>query len=258
MVAAVAAATTFLVPGVLNGTAVMNGSARGTALVVLVVAVPALVVSMLAAARGWVAAVIVWLGATAHLLYNGVLFLFATPFNRLFLLYCAMFALSVWTAISVLRAIDVPAFAAAQVGRALPARAIASYLWVIAALNALVWLARVVPATFNGTPPAFLEGTGLPTNPVYVQDLSFWIPLMVVSAFWLWRRRAWGYVLGGALLVWGPIESVSIAVDQAFGHTADPASTVASVAIVPVFVALALVGLVPLLFYFRNLHRQDG
>jgi hypothetical protein len=33
---------------------------------------------------------------------------------------------------------------------------------------------------------------------------------------------------------------------------------VVSVANVPVFVVLALVGLVPLLFYFRNLHRRSG
>ena len=62
---------------------------------------------MIAVARGSVRAVIVWLGATAYLLYNSVMFLFATPFNRLFLLYVAMCALSIWTAITVLGAIDV-------------------------------------------------------------------------------------------------------------------------------------------------------
>jgi hypothetical protein len=41
-VAAVAAGATFFVPGVLRGPAVMNGSARGTALVVLCLAVPLL------------------------------------------------------------------------------------------------------------------------------------------------------------------------------------------------------------------------
>jgi hypothetical protein len=55
-----------------------------------------------------------------------------------------------------------------------------------------------------------------------------------------------------------PIESVSIAVDQSFGHAADPASSVVSLAIVPVFVVLALVGLVPLFFDFRNLHRRNS
>src|SRR5450756_1609948 len=51
VVAAIAAAGTALVPGVLRGAAVMNGSARGTALVVLLIAVPALAIAM------WYAAV---------------------------------------------------------------------------------------------------------------------------------------------------------------------------------------------------------
>ena len=41
------------------------------------------------------------------------------------------------------------------------------------------------------------------------------------------------------------LKSISIAVDQWYGHAADPASTVASAALVPAFAALALIGLIP-------------
>lgn len=51
VIAAMAAAITFFVPAVLRGPAVMNGSARGTALVLLLVAVPALTLSMLSPRR---------------------------------------------------------------------------------------------------------------------------------------------------------------------------------------------------------------
>ena len=85
---------TFAVPSLLRGTAVMNGSARGTALVVLVAGVPALACSMLLAARGSAAAVVTWLGAAGFLLYNSLMFVFATPANRLFPLYLAMLGLS--------------------------------------------------------------------------------------------------------------------------------------------------------------------
>lgn len=256
-VAAAAAAATLLVPGVLRGPAVMNGSARGTALVVLLVAAVVLPASMAAAARGSVRAVVVWLAAVAYLLYNAVLFLLATPFNRLFLLYTTMFALAFWSAATVLHRIDVPAFAT-RFGPGLPARALAAYLGAVAALNALAWLVQVVPAVLSGGTPASLAGTGLTTVPTYVQDLSFWIPLTVVAAVWLWRRQAWGLVIGGALLTYSVIESVGVAVDQAFGHAADPASPVASAAVVPVFAALAVIGLVPLYFCYRNLDQQEG
>ena len=254
VVGATASAFTFFVPRILSGTAVMNGSARGTALGALFVAVPSLIVSMILVSRGDVRPVISWLGAVAFLQYNSVLFLLATPFNSLFLLYAAMFALAFWTLVLLLRAIDVEVFAARFAARGVPARARAIYLGAIAVLNAVAWLATVIPALFTRS-PTFLVGTGLTTNPIYVQDLSFWIPLMAVTAVLLWRRQAWGYVLTGGMLVFFVIEAMTIAIDQWMGGTADPASTVASVAFTPVFAAIAVVGLVPLFFYFRHMNR---
>lgn len=255
-VAATAAASTLFGSGVLRGTAVMNGSARGTALVALFVAVPLLALSMVAAERGSARALVAGLGAVTYLLYNAVLFLLATPFNRLFLLYVATFALAVWSAATLLHRMDVPAFAR-RFGPRLPARALATYLAALAALNALAWLVQVVPAVLSDQPPAFLAGTGLTTNPIYAQDLSFWLPLAAVTAWWLWRRQPWGLVIAGALLTYWVIEGIGVAVDQAFGHSADPASAVASAAAVPLFAALAAIGLVPLFFYYRNLDRRS-
>jgi hypothetical protein len=110
--AAAGSLLTFAVPAVLRGTAVMNGSARGTALVVLLAGVPTLACSMLLAARGSAAAVITWLGAAGFLLYNSLMFAFATPANRLFPLYLAMLALSAWSAGAVLWQAEVAAFGA--------------------------------------------------------------------------------------------------------------------------------------------------
>ncbi len=253
--AAVASGLTLFVPHVLRGTPVMNGSGRGTALVALFVAVPILAASIVAVVNHAVRPVITWLGAAAYLLYNSVLFLFITPFNQLFLFYVAMFALTFWSIVTTLRAIAVPAFAG-RYSPSFPARPLAAVLALIATLNALAWLASVVPAVLSTKSAAFLGGTGLTTNPVYAQDLSFWIPMMFVSATWLWQRRAWGYPLVGIFLVFGFVESVSIAVDQWMGSAADPASSIASASGTPIFAAVALVSLVPLFFYFRGFRRD--
>jgi len=255
VIAAMAAAITFLVPAVLRGPAVMNGSARGTALVLLLVAVPALTLSMVFAARGSARAVIVWLGAVSYIVYNSVLFLFATPFNNLFLLYVAMLSLSLWSMAAVLHAIDVPKFAK-RFSERLPARAIAAYLLVIVCLNALAWLWQVVPGMLSTTSPRFIDGTGLQTNPVYVQDLAVCLPLMGIAAVWLWRRTSWGYVISGLLLVMYCIEGLGVAADQWYGSAADPTSSVASAAAVPMFLLLAVIGLVPLFFHMENLDRK--
>ena len=52
-------------------------------------------------------------------------------------------------------------------------------------------------------------------------------------------------VVHGAGLVMWVLESISIAVDQWYGHAAAPASPVASGALVPAFAALAVIGLIP-------------
>jgi hypothetical protein len=46
---------------------------------------------------------------------------------------------------------------------------------------------------------------------------------------------------------------VSVASDQFFGHISDPN---ASAAMVPVFVVLALIGLVPAIVYLRSLRQE--
>ena len=96
VVAAVGGAWTVWNPGLLKGPAVMDGSARGTALALVAVALPALVVSMLLAARGVHRAVITWLSALLFVAYNSVLLLFMTPFNAAFLVYVAMLSTSAW------------------------------------------------------------------------------------------------------------------------------------------------------------------
>src|SRR5689334_6899461 len=61
------------VGGVLHGPPVMNGSARGTALVMVTVALPAFVAGVVAAGRGSVRGWAVLLGALAYLAYNATL-----------------------------------------------------------------------------------------------------------------------------------------------------------------------------------------
>lgn len=256
LVTAAAAAGTFFIPGVLRGPAVMNGSARGTALVVLVVAIPALLLSMRTAALGSVRALVVWLGAIAYIAYQAVLFTFETPFNQLFLLYVGMFSLSFWSIVVIVRQLDLESLRA-RFSPKLPVRGLATYALIIVVVNALAWLQNVLPGMLSSVPPSWLDGTGTSTNAIYVQDLAFWLPLAAVAAVLLWRRRPWGFLAIGPILTYWVIESVGVAVDQWFGHAADPSSTVVSVVMVPAFGVLALVGLIPLYIYFRHLHDID-
>lgn len=255
VVAAVSAVLTFFLPDVLTGPAVTTGNARGTALVMMVAGVPLLVLSMLRATRGSWRFHVVWLGILGYLTYNGFLLLFGTPLNSLFLLYVTTFSLGLFGLGTLVRATE-PHAVSDQLFD-LPRRSLAIFVWTIVGLNALVWLRGIIPTIGAAEPTAALEGLGLTTNPSWVQDLAFWLPMAAIAAVWLWLRKPWGYVLVGAWLVYGLIESVGVAVDQLFGYAADPTTEHATPAGAVIFGTLALVNLIPLYFYFRR-HRAES
>lgn len=255
VVTLLAAAASFVVPGILRGPLVAQGNLRGTALAIMVLAVPALAFAMVLTRRGSARALVVWLGVLAYISYQSVLFLFATPFNSLFLVYVAMLSLSFWSVVVVVRAVDLAAFRA-RVDGGLPVRSIAVYAGVLALLNAVVWLRTIVPAVLSEEPGSFLDGIGATTNPVFVQDLAVWIPLTVAGAWWLWHGHRFGELVIGPMLVLLVLEAVGVATDQWFGATADPGTPFASMAAVPFFLLLAMVGLVPLASYMA--HLTDG
>jgi hypothetical protein len=247
---AAAAALTLLVPDVLTGPAVMNGSARGTALIMLTVGVPLLAGSVVAAERWPRAALIVRLGVLAYLAYNGFMLLAATPFNRFFLVYCAALGSTAFaTGMQMIHA------RRQSVDERLPApaaRIVGGYILVIVALNTLVWLSKVLPALVAPDPTSFLDGTGIATNPVFVQDLVFWLPSAAIIGWLAWTRRPWGALLAGGYLVYGLIESIGVATDQWLGYAADPSTPHATVGAVYLFAVLALIGVGALAYFVRS------
>ena len=97
IITVIAATITLAAPQLLTGPAAMNGSARGTALVVLGVAVPSLMLSLHSIRGGSLVSTAILLGTLGYLTYNSMMFVFGTPYNRLFLLYVGMLSLSLWS-----------------------------------------------------------------------------------------------------------------------------------------------------------------
>ena len=246
----VAAGATFLVPDILTGPAVSNGNARGTTLIMLAIGLPVLAVAGWIARRGSWRGLVVTIGMLAYLAYNDFLLLFLTPFNSLFLVYVAAMSLTGFALGATILTSDPRAVA--ERCPHVPARGIAIYVWVIVVLNTLVWLRTIVPAIFAPDPTSFLDGIGVATNAVFVQDLTFWLPSVAIIGALLWNRQPLGIMLGGAYLVYGLLESIGVATDQWFGYVADPTSPHAAMGAVALFAVLAVVGVVPAYFYFRR------
>ena len=233
---------TLLVRGLLTGPPVMNGSAKGTALVIVLGGAPLLATAYHRARRGSLAALALAAGAAAYLLYNAVLLVFASPFNRAFLVYEMMLGLAIWTVAALAR----------EIWRRAEHLVVPTNRWAggfvlgVVVLNLAAWLGNLVPALLSDEPRSMLAGTGLTTNPVYVQDLAFWLPCMTWIAVGLWTAHAPRTVLGAATLCYWVLEAASVAVDQWWGHQTDPTSSVASAGVVPLFVVIGALTAWPL------------
>ena len=56
-------------------------------------------------------------------------------------------------------------------------------------------------ALIDGTAPVAVTDVNLPTNPVHVLDLAFFLPAAAIVGGSLWQRRALGYAAAPAMLV---------------------------------------------------------
>jgi NADH:ubiquinone oxidoreductase subunit K len=173
----------------------------------------------------------------------------------MFLAYVAMFSLSFWSIFTLLPKYKAANFTTSPPSKSL--RAVSIYLFIIAIFFYFQELGQYFPALINNAVPSTYAGTGFLTNPSHVLDLAFILPLVTLSAVLMWQQKPHGNFVGGIMLALLTIECASIASDQYFGSIADPYSNVVSMAVVPIFAILSIIGLLFLVLYFRASSKKN-
>ena len=199
---AIAAGSGFFVGGLYRDVPYFVAQAVGQDLVTLVVALPALVISAVLAGRGSRRAHLVWLGILVYLVYSYVIYALAAQFNPLFLVYVVLLGCSLYALIGGLVTTDFAGIKG-RFSQATPVRTASIFLAVLAGLFYFMWLSETIPALLAGGIPQSVTDNGTPTNAVHVLDMAWILPAMLLSSFWLWKRRALGYTLAGVLLTFG-------------------------------------------------------
>ncbi|HEX6305019.1 MAG TPA: hypothetical protein VFZ76_12575 [Anaerolineales bacterium] len=182
---------------------------RGSDLVRLVVAVPVLVAALIFAKRGSQRAQLIWLGMLWLTVYDYAFFLFGAAFNVFFLVYVALFSLSILALIFALPRVDAKAISRKFKART-PVKWISAYMLFIAIFLGGLWTAQTLNFIVTGQLPQSNIDSGHPTNIVFALDLALLVPGLVLAAVWLWKRRPWGYVLGAMMLVKGTIYPMAL------------------------------------------------
>lgn len=199
-----------------------GGTSLGNDLVTLVVAVPVLAVAIIYSARGSVRARMVRLGALYYMFYNYAFYVFGIPVTKLYVPLIATFALSGFALALGLGNLDVESISRRFSPRT-PAKPIAAYMFFGAAMVSFLWISQWVKFTLTGKVPD-VNGSQEAYRVIAAVDLSFMVSLMIPSAFLLWKRRPWGYVLGVMLNVGGALYMAVMAAVCVFNWVLTPGS----------------------------------
>lgn len=158
----------------------------------LAIGLPILLGAMWFTRRGRLIGLLFWPGALFYILYNYLVYLLGMPFNALFLLYLMLVTLSVYTMTGLVASIDGQAVQQRLTG-AVPVRVAGG---VLAGLGALFFL-RVIGVMAG----ALIDQTSIARVELALLVTDFLTaPACVVGGVLLWRRQAFGYVVGAGLL----------------------------------------------------------
>jgi hypothetical protein len=160
-------------------------------LVMLVFGLPLLAISFWLSLHNSLRGRLLLAGTLGFILYTYITMCFGAAYNPLFLVYVALFSLSLFALVLVMMSFDVaslPAHFSAQ----LPRGWIAALLFFAAGFLLLAWFGRIAATYPAGAIPA-LENT----TSMFIQamDLAIVVPLCILSGILLLRRRPWGYLL---------------------------------------------------------------
>ena len=200
VLAAAAAITGLAAPSIYRDAASVVPQALGQDAVTLFVAVPLLAVATFAMRRGSLRGRLLWLGALGYMAYAYGTYALWAHWNPLFLVYVALFGLSLYAVALGLVRTDAAGLRAALVTTR-PARPVAWFLFIAALLVSALWLSEEVTALVRGEVPPTIVQMESDTNVVHVFDLGVVMPAFVIAAVLLLRDRPWGYVLASLLLV---------------------------------------------------------
>lgn len=170
---------------------------QGNDLITLVVGLPLLVISTFLAFRGSLRGRLLLTGTLGFFLYTYMSMSMLAAYNELFLIYVALFGLSLYAFILGMLSFDLTDLPS-HFSKKMPHQWMAGLMFVIGAFLSLMWLGRIISPLLNGTSPA-LENTT--TLVIQAMDLVLIVPLAVLGGILLLKHSAWGYLLGSVFIL---------------------------------------------------------
>jgi hypothetical protein len=220
---------------------------QGNDLITLVVGLPLLVVAAWLAFSGSLRGKLLLTGTLGFFLYTYLSMSVLAAYNALFLVYVALFGLSLYAFALSMLAIDVTELPLHFSPR-LPRGRIATVLFLVGGFLGLAWMGRVVAELLNSQTPAALENTT--TRVIQAMDLTLIAPLAILGGILLLRRNPWGYLLASVAVLKGLTMALAV---STMGINMALAGVPDSVGILIPFLVLTLLNLAAAVVLLKNI-----
>lgn len=222
---------------------------QGNDLITLIVGLPLLVASAWLAFQGSLRGRLLLTGTLGFFLYTYMSMACLASYNDLFLVYVAIFGLSLYAFILSMMSFDLTTLPNAFSER-LPRGWIAGMMFLVSGFLLLAWLGRIVPPLLQDRTPA-LENTT--TLVIQFMDIGLIVPMAFLGGFLLLRRNAWGYLLSSVMLTKGVTLGLGVsamAINMARKGVAD------SLGITIPFLIITLLNLVMVVMLLKSIEKR--
>lgn len=184
---------------------------KTTDLVTLLVVVPLLAVALIRSRSNSAKCLIIIFAMLDYTLYNFAYYLFGAAFNWFFIIYAVLFVLSGAALITGFAGIDADWFKK-QFRKATPVKWISGFMMFVAGGLTIIYVIMIFDFIIRGNLPVIIENTGHITNVVFALDFSLVIPVLIIGAIWLWKRKPWGYIFAGFSVIKGSIYTLVLTI----------------------------------------------
>ena len=215
--------------------------------IVTIIIAPMLVLSLSLQRRGDQRGLVLWLGLMLYMFYNYAFYLFGASFNEFFLIYVALYSLSLYSIVIGLLSVNVQAIH--ENSRNLKRKKVISiFLFLLAIPISIVEIKQCITFIFSGEAPQ------VPTL-IFALDLSTVIPTTILASILLWKNYPWGNILGMMML----IKSFAYGLVLVTGTILITASGIAPYDnLFPFYIFLVVGGLVFGIMHFRDLRTSHS
>lgn len=181
-----------------HDTVSMAAQGMGQDLITLVICVPLLLLSLYLISRNSLRGQLIWMGTLFYFAYTYAVASFGVAYNQLFLIYVALFSISMYTFLYGLLSLDVKQIKK-HVSPGVTIKIAGLFLVIMAVLVVFMWVSMIVGSLLTGAAPSKLES--YTTLAVQAMDLAVLLPAAVISGILLLKGKEWGYTLVSILLV---------------------------------------------------------